>query len=156
MKMDLIFDKIESALDAFEKWWQKQNACSILLPVLLGTWDGVYFDYNYIEELFLPLNKIWKNHVLDVVHVDSDWVCYRFRVFEPISLTDRYRLTKRAEQASKLVLTSWMREHGYYYEVDSLVACYLEMDHLDVYMARTTNGVQMLDTIRKRTQAWKS
>lgn len=156
MKIEEIFNAIESALDNFEKWWHKQNGACIRFPVLLGTWDGVYFDYHYIAELFLPLNKIWKNHVLDVVHVENDWVCYRFRVFEPISLSDRYRLTKRAEQASKLVLTSWMREHGYYYAVDSLVACYLELDHLDVYMARTTNGLQMVDTIRKRTQAWKS
>ena len=101
------------------------------------------------------MNRIWHNYAVDRVHVDTDWICYSFRVFEPVSVTDRYRLTKSAEQAAKMSLTAWMRERSFYYETDSLVACHFELEHLDVYMARTLNGVSVMEDIRKRTQHWK-
>lgn len=154
MKIDLIFNKIESALDAFEKWWQNRNASVVIYPVLIG-FDGYFFDYMYINECFHPLGAIWHNYVLDAVHVDNDYICYRFRVFDPISKIDRYRLTKRAEQVAKQVLISEMRQHGIYFEVDNLVACNLEIERLDVYYARTPKGVQILATVRKQTQPWK-
>lgn len=154
MKIELVFDKIESALDAFEKWWQNRNASVVIYPVLIG-FDGYFFDYMYINDVFYPLDTIWHHYVFDTVHVDNDYICYRFRVFDPISKIDRYRLTKRAEQVAKQVLISEMRQHGFYFEVDDLVACNLEIERLDVYYARTPKGVQMLATVRKQTQPWK-
>lgn len=160
MNFHELLDAVEKWLNkvgnAFQHWMTDASRKEIIYPVLIGTMDGVYFDYQYIGEVFSPLNRIWHNYAVDRVHVDTDWICYSFRVFEPVSVTDRYRLTKRAEQAAKMSLTAWMRERSFYYETDSLVACHFELEHLDVYMARTLNGVSVMEDIRKRTQHWKS
>lgn len=114
-------------------------------------WNGFCYQREFIQDQFVSLKKYFREYAFDNVSCqDPRFYVYNFRVLGPNDATNFPLLRRRCKEIAEVVLLNHLRDNNYWGNVDGMIGINLKVNVLQIIIARTPDGVDVIQAINKK------